>query len=143
MAQAPVQHYFVSNRKIVVTSTQGAAIGFEKGVPTHVPKFMHAAVLEKGILPCDDKGKVLDAEAAPEVAPEVKVLLAPEDAEERNAAIERAVREIFKRNSPADFTAGGTPSEKAVSLSLGWKVDQKEVRAVWVKVRPTLMGTGE
>lgn len=144
MSQLPQQHYFVANRNVTVTSTAGASIAFEKGKPTHVPRFMHGAVLEKGALPCDDKGRVLDAETAP-VPEEVekKVLLAPEDPEDRQDAITKAVREIAARNVSADFTAGGTPSAQAVSLALGWKVDQKEVRQAWVKARPELLNGGK
>lgn len=141
MSAQPQLHYFISNRTINVGSNQGASIAFEKGKPTHVPRFMHGIVMEKGILPCDKDGKPLDAESAP-TADEKPVLTAPEDAEGRNDAIEKVCREMVKRNTPADFTAGGTPNATAVSFALGWKVDQKEVRAVWVKIRPEMLNPG-
>lgn len=137
----PQMHYFVSNRTMTVSSTLGAAIAFKKGEATHVPKFMHTLVMEKGILPCDKDGKPVDVDSAPDTS-EPKLMIAPEDAESRNAAIEKVIREMVVRNSPADFTAGSTPSSSAVSLTLGWRVDQKEVRAVWVKIRPDILNPG-
>jgi hypothetical protein len=128
---------------MTITSTRGASVFLKKGVPTHVVRHMHAAVLEKGALPCDELGKTLDAEGAPEVEEGPKVMIAPEDAEARAEAIEKVSREFVKRNSSKDFTAGGTPSASAVSLALGWKVDQKEVRTVWMKIRPELLGNQE
>lgn len=142
----PQMHYFVTNRNITVATTAGAAIAFEKGKPTHVPKFMHESVQEKGALPCDKDGKVTEASDAPEeptAAAGSGLLLAPEDAESRNEAIEKTIRAIVERNAAPDFTAGGMPSAGAVSLALGWRVDQKEVRPIWVKIRPELLTAGK
>ena len=68
MAAKPAPKYFphVSNRDIVVHSILGHSIAFEKGVPTHVPKALHAEVMEKGILPVDDKGESLPAGTVPD-----------------------------------------------------------------------------
>lgn len=133
--EAPKQYLFVSNRTIVVRSTSGASIGFERGKPTHVPRHMHQIVMEKGILPCDKDGKPIDLDAAPAVVEDKKVMVAPEDPIDRQKAIVRAIEVIRGRNDSRDFTSGGTPNEASVSRELGWRVDQKEVRQAWVKHR--------
>ena len=124
---------FISNRDIVVRSLHGHAIEFKKGVPTSVPRVMHAEVMEKGILPEEgpEQGNAV-ADAAPPV-------LAPDDAEVRNDQILAVIKQIVKRNNAADFTGGGHPSATAVSAAVGWKVDQKEVKDVWVKSREALI----
>jgi hypothetical protein len=133
--EAPKQHLFVSNRTIVVRSTTGGAIGFEKGRPTHVPRHMQAACMEKGIMPCDKDGNAVDPDQAPEVTAEVKILIAPEDPADRQKAITKAIEGVLGRNDSHDFTSGGTPHEKAVSAALGWRVDQKEVKLAFQKLR--------
>jgi hypothetical protein len=135
MTQAmPKQYYFVSNRNVVISSILGYAIEFKKGEPTHVPRRMHATVMEKGIVPCDIRGAALDV-ADIEATPEAKVLLAPEEAEDRAPAIRGVIDAIVKRNSSNDFSAGGVPSASAVTAALGWKVDAKEIRPIWDKVK--------
>lgn len=134
--EAPKQYLFVSNRDIVIRSTTGASVGFEKGVPTHVPRHMHSVVMEKGIMPSDEKGKVLDVEEAP-VTPlaEVRVMVAPEDPVDRAKAVRAAIAAVLKSNVATDFTAGGTPHERAISVALGWRVDQREVKSEFQKMR--------
>lgn len=114
MKEVP-KYLFVSNRDITVASTQGYAIEFKKGEPTHVPRSMHNEVMEKGVIPCDDAGALRAAEPAP-VA---KVLLAPEDADERAEAIRAVMAQIVERNNSHDFSAGGVPSSSSVSAALG------------------------
>lgn len=139
MAKAEVKQYlFVSNRNITITSTLGYSIAFERGIPIHVPKRMHSEVMEKGCLPCDASGKILDAPEV-EVTPVAKVLIAPEDADERNAAINTVMETIVKRNNPLDFSAGGVPSAQAVTLALGWKVDAREIRPLWNKMKQDMV----
>lgn len=127
----PKQYPFVSNRDIVVTSLQGYSIRFDKGVPTHVPKVMHAEVMEKGILPCDDGGATLSIDKVEDPKPKPKVLLAPEDPAERAEAIRVVIEALAERNSPKDFSAGGVPTSKAVTAALGWSADAQEIRPVW------------
>lgn len=130
----PKQHMFVSNRDVMVSSTLGHSIQFLKGVPIHVPKIMHKEVIEKGILPVEG------AETATEMLTEaegggVKIHLAPEDPDDREEAIGKACRALAERNNSRDFTGGGVPSATAVTAALGWKVDQKEVKDIWQKLR--------
>jgi hypothetical protein len=140
MAQAPApkQYLFVSNRDISVTSILGYSIFFEKGVQTHVPRAMHAEVIEKGILPVEEDGKISVEAIDKMTSPDIKIVLAPETAEDRNEAIAEAVKAIVKRNDSRDFTSGGVPSAVAVTAALGWKVDPKEVRNVWATLRANL-----
>lgn len=136
----PKLNYFVSRRDFMLRSTLGHVITFEKGKPAHVPKALHSLALEKGLLPCDKDGKELDLEAASAVAPEeVKVLVAPEDAEEREEAVLKILKLLVERNNSADFGGGGIPKPEAVSQALGWRVDTKEVRTVWNKHRQALL----
>lgn len=146
MAAAPQQHLFVSNRSQTVRTTLGHSVTFVKGKATHVPKALHHLMVEKGILPCDDAGKPIPEkgeEAVEAAAAADAPKLAPDTAEERNEAIERAIRAIVERNSPKDFNAGGMPSPEAVGSAVGWKTDTKEVRSVWVRVRPELLAGGK
>lgn len=136
-----VAHMFVSRRDFMLRTTLGHCISFEKNKPTHVPKALHALALEKGILPCDDAGQELELASAQDVAaPEAPKLEVPEDAEARQDAIKNVCREIAKRNKSSDFNAGGTPRADSVTLALGYRVDQKEVRQAWVVLRPELLG---
>lgn len=146
MAQAqvskplPPQYLFVARRDYMLRTTQGACLTFEKGVPTHVPKQLHSLALEKGLLPCDEAGKEVDVAAAHEVMPaELKLLQAPESAEDRNAAILKALTEIVKRNSSKDFGGNNIPNVDSVVLALGWRVDAKEIRNVWNTHREFLL----
>jgi hypothetical protein len=136
MAQQPVpkQYLFVSNRDINVGSLTGRSILFEKGIPTHVPREMHAEVMEKGIIPVE--AQVAEEVTAAASAP--KILLAPEDPHEREDKISEAIRALVAQNDSRSFTAGGVPSDKAVTAALGWKVDQKEIRTIWTKLKPLL-----
>lgn len=133
---------FVSNREVVVRSLSGHSIKFLKGVPTDVPRAMISEVMEKGILPVDEKGKTLDPEEVP-VSEAPKVVLAPEDGYERHDKIYAVIKAIIERNSPKDFTGGGRPHAGSVTSALGWRVDQKEVNGVWEKHRAELIGKKE
>ncbi|HYF28588.1 MAG TPA: hypothetical protein VD931_22805 [Baekduia sp.] len=138
----PPQYMFVSNRDIVVTSTRGYSLEFVKGVPMHAPKPMHAELIEKGILPVADGGGI-DVEAMTEAqGTPKKVLLAPETQEERDVAIEQAIRAVVERNNPSDFTAGGVPSPTTLTAALGWRVDMKEIRGIWTRLKPELLKKG-
>lgn len=124
---------FVSNRDIVVRSLHGHSIEFKKNVPTEVPRLLHAECLEKGILPEEgpEQGNAIVDPAGPK--------LAPDDAEVRYDEVLAAIKAIVKRNNSNDFTGGGHPSATAISAAVGWKVDQKEVKEIWVKVREGLI----
>lgn len=140
----PVQEsLFVSQRNFTLRSTLGHSVTFARGKATYVPKALHALAVERGILPCDADGKPIPEkgeEIVEEVEAQSKVVLAPSTREARDEAIEAACRSMVKTNNAKDFTAGGTPNAEAVSFSVGWKVDQKEVRAVWTRIRPELLG---
>lgn len=129
---------FVSNRNLNVTSTFGHSIDFKKGEPTYVPPIMRKTCIEKGILPVEEEGGAEAATELLEASEKVKLNIPPEDADERKGMIELACRDIAKRNHARDFTGGGTPSAVAVTATLGWKVDQKEVKDVWVELRGKL-----
>lgn len=123
---------FISNRDIVVRSAKAAqAIRFEKGKPQDVPQSMVQEVLDKGILPVEDSGEPVKAGEKEVVKDSALKKLAPEDGDERRAAIVEVMRAIVARNDAKDFTSGGMPSAGAVSLALGWRTDTKEIKAIW------------
>lgn len=136
----PKQYFFVSHRDITITSTLGYSLAFEKGKPMHVPRAMHPEVMEKGIMPCDAKGNALDAPEAAAISPDApKVLVSPEDPEERKDAIKTVLQALVDRNDPHDFSASGIPSSGAVTAALGWKVEPKEIRPIWQEMKPGIV----
>jgi hypothetical protein len=140
-AKAVKQYLFVAPRDMNVTSTQGYSLDFKKGEPTHVPRAMHAEVMEKGVLPCDARGEIKEAPEPAEVDPAaaVRVMVAPEDGDERSDAILEAIKALVARNDAKDFSAGGIPSAAAVTHAVGWRADRKEIAAVWQKYKPQLL----
>lgn len=132
---------FVSNRDVVVRSIKtGMSILFKKGVKTRVPPSMHEDVMERGVLPVNDDGSPVQAAEHEAVVNEPKILLAPEDGNERGKKIKEVFKALIARNNATDFTASGTPNAGSVTAALGWKTDQKEVRQVWEKHREELVG---
>lgn len=131
---------FVSNRDIVVRSVKtGHSIEFKKGVATQVPPQMHSEVMEKGILPVEADGTPVDpAKNEASKAPS-DISMPPVDAYERDGKILEVIRAIVKRNNSGDFVGGGHPAAHAITASLGWRVDQKEVKKVWEANREELL----
>lgn len=124
---------FVSNRNIVVASTTGNAVRFEKGVPQFVPKSMHAEVLEKGILPAeDDTGEALNVEDDEQA----RVILG---LDERAQKIAEACTKVAETNRGDDFTAAGAPRADVVSQIAGFRTNSKEVGVVWAKIKPGIL----
>lgn len=128
---------FVANRDIIVRSVHGHSVEFKKGVPQYVPRVMHSECVEKGVLPVEAGD--LDVVVADPKGP----VLAPEDRLEREDAIMEVIKAIVKRNVSTDFTGGGHPSADAITAAVGWKVDQKEVKDIWVKNREKVLGAKE
>lgn len=136
----PPQYLFVSNRDVEIASTLGYALSFTKGEPLHVPRAMHSAVMERGCQPCDKDGKPVDPSAEnTSVMEEKPVFVEPEDADERAEKITAAIRQLYKRNKPADFSGGGVPRPDAVAMITGWRTDVKEIRPIWDRLKPELV----
>jgi hypothetical protein len=93
-------------------------------------------------MPCDADGKLFPEQGEEIVAEaaESSPRAAPQDPELRAEKLLEAFKAIIERNDSKEFTGGGTPNAEAVSMRLGWKVDQKEVRQAWVKHRQSLIG---
>lgn len=138
-AEAPKLYLFISHREINIGSTTGRSILFEKGVPTHVPREMHGEVMEKGCLPCDTEGKIVDDIAEVSVPQVGKILLAPEDPAEREEKIVEVIHALVERNARGDFSGGGVPHDAAVTAALGWKVDAVEIRKIWTRIKPEII----
>ena len=116
---------FVFYRDKVVASTSGHTIGFKKGEPTHVPPDAIKDVIAAGGIPEDEQ---FDPDAKPESTDPAE----PTDPVERQKAIFAAFNAISKRGRREDFTAGGTPHQKALAAELGWPLQAKERDAAWV-----------
>lgn len=116
---------FVVNKDRVVASTTGHVIAFKKGEPTHVPPEAVKDVMAVGGVPEDD-----DFDADP---PKTDGPQEPTDPVARQVALFDAFSAIVKRGRREDFTAGGTPHQKALAAELGWPVPAKERDAAWVE----------
>jgi len=113
----------VLNRNYTLISTMGYSIHFEKDVPTLVPPAIRREALAIGALPADgEEPNVLKDDNKPQE---------PTDPAERNEAIMKAVLAMVEQNQREDFTAAGAPKKEAVEKLVGFKVDKREVAAVW------------
>lgn len=115
---------FTMQRDRVVASTTGHAVAFKKGVPAYVPPEMHAEVLEMGAEPDTEIPETQKPAGA-----------APADPAERRALIANAMEDIVLANNREDFTAAGSPHNKAVSLKVGFPVDARERDKVWESLK--------
>lgn len=128
---------FVSNRDVVVRSSKyGRSYAFKKGVPRDdvIPQ-MHQDLFYAGIMPVDGEVKE-DSVAEPD---KPKLMIAPEDGEERKLKILEAMEAIVGRNDSKDFTGAGMPSGAAVTRIVGWRVDNKDVAEVWKENKAALL----
>lgn len=115
---------FISSRDRTITSLTGHAIEFKKGVPTFVPREMHAEVLELGCVP---------EEELPDSGEGDKTLVEPTDPTDRQNALLAVIAVMVERNSRDDFGANGAPSIKALSDALGWKPSAEERDTAWLE----------
>ena len=113
---------FVLNRNYVLRSLQGRAIGFEKGVPVHVPPELVKEVVAIGAESVDGQIDVLD--------PEVEETPQPVGTE-RDELIHAAFERLVKTNNRADFTGNGMPNPKALERILGFSCDKREIDRLW------------
>ena len=112
-------------KDIVVASTMGHAIRFEKGIAQDVPPSMELDVIARGGVPEDyDEGKPEDTKPQ-----------APGTAGEREAAMFDVFGAMVLENDTKKFTSGGQPKESLVEAALGWPVDGKELQANWKKFK--------
>ncbi|MDQ8046831.1 MAG: hypothetical protein REI11_19665 [Patulibacter sp.] len=109
---------FTMMRDRVVASTFGHAVGFKKGVATHVPPSMYEEVQAAGAIPEDELPE--PTSKSPELT-----------SEDRKLLLQAALEDIVKRNDSKDFTAGGMPHVKVVSEKAGFSVDADERDAAW------------
>ena len=116
---------FIFYRDRVVSSTSGHVIGFKKGEPTYVPPEARKDVIAAGGVPEDES---FDPEPPKPEGPQE-----PTDPDERKLALFEAFSALVKKGVREDFTAGGTPHQKALATLLGWQVPAKERDAAWVE----------
>lgn len=119
-------NYTLSRTHVLVTLS-GRAIEFKKGQPTHVPQECVRDAVAIGAVPSDgsDVAKVFEAD-------EDSLPKAPTNPAERQEKIMNSMRLLIERNDRDDFSASGLPNLKVLERMLGWKVDKKELHAVWM-----------
>ena len=118
---------FTMNRDRMVVSRLGHSIDFKKGVPTHVPPALHREVMEAGAEPDEELKQDPRDPAAPTKTDE------PTDPVEREKQILAAMEMIATENKRENFTAAGTPHNKAMAALLGWAPDAKERDTLWAQ----------
>ena len=113
---------FVSQRKFDLVSTLGHVIGFEKGVPIHVPTVLHKEAIAAGCVAVDGEVNFDEAKDAPVVM----------NTAERTEMINMALADIKDRNVSTEFNATGVPKVKVVATSTGIAdVTAAEITALW------------
>lgn len=117
---------FTLNRDFTLASALGAAVGFKKGVPTHVPPALYAEAQAIGAIPEED---------LPEDDKKPAENSAPTDPAAREKALFEAFEKMVLENERNNFTAGGTPHGAALAKVLGWTVPNKERDIAWVKFK--------
>lgn len=118
-----VRPLLVLNRTYTLVSKYGHAVKFEKDVPTRIPPVMLAEAAAIGAIPADGSN--------PDILEEEVKKTTPLTNEQRAEKIMEAIKAIVAKNDVNEFTGGGLPHHKTVSVLTGFKVDSKEVRAVW------------
>lgn len=113
----------VLNRNYTMATTKGHVIAFEKNKPTAVPKSAYNDAIAIGAMPADG--------ADPDVLPNEKNDVVPQDPADRNPLIYAALVKLIERNDREDFTAAGSPTVDAVSREVGFKVAAKEIAGQW------------
>jgi hypothetical protein len=119
---------YVLNKKYTHRSVYGHTISFEKGQPTHVPPGpIEREVAAIGAERVDgDPPDLVPGEADPKD---------PVTAEDLEALMREAFRELVQKNDSADFTASGQPSVKAVERLIGENVTAKQIADLWQKIK--------
>lgn len=113
----------VLNRDYTLNTKLGHSVFFKKGEPTVVSKLVYAEAIAIGALPVDGADPNVIADSVPSKE--------PVDPAERAPQIKAAIELLVERNARNDFTASGAPTAVAVSEAVGYKVQAKEIAAVW------------
>ncbi|MDR0362496.1 MAG: hypothetical protein LBJ46_07435 [Planctomycetota bacterium] len=119
---------YVLNRSYTHRSRYGHAITFPKGEPTWVPP--GPIELEVAALGADR----VDGEQ-PDLVPQTAAPKAPASDDELEGLMREAFVELSAKNDPADFTASGVPTVKAVERTIGEDVTAKQVAEYWAKMK--------
>lgn len=127
----------VLRRNYWLSTTKGHSVMFEAGVPKFVSPAIIADAVAIGAEFVDAADKVditPDAPAGPNSG--------PADATIREQQILDAINLLVAENHRDSFAASGLPKADAVSKLVDYKVDKREVQAVWT-ARAEKIASGE
>jgi hypothetical protein len=111
----------ICNRTFALRTIFGS-LAFTKDEPRLVAPQMIPEALQRGVLAVDPDEPLFEKDSKDEE---------PTDPGSRNAAITRAVENIYARNDPDEFTAGRAPKTIAVAKEAGLaKVGAHEIKAI-------------
>lgn len=113
---------FTLNRNFTIHSKFGHDVRFLKDTPVLVPPLLIEEVLAIGAVAADGAAGVAEVETPKQ--PEMTD-------QDRGKTILAAVELIAEGNVRTDFTAGGTPTAKAVGRVTGFEVFTREVNVAW------------
>lgn len=113
---------FTLNRNFTIHSKFGHDVRFLKGEPVLVPPLLFHEVLAIGAVAHDGADAIAEVEETKQ--PEMSD-------QDRGKTILAAVELIAEGNVRTDFTAGGTPTAKAVGRVTGFDVFTREVNIAW------------
>lgn len=119
---------FISQRDIVIATTDGYSIGFKAGVPSNVPnvKGVLEAVRAAGCVPFDSEGKRVTGKID-SVEDGLDAAVAA-----RTEAIQAAIFVIVERDNPVDFNRAGAPQTRSLEQISGLeKITNAERDEAW------------
>jgi len=125
----------VLRRNYWLSTTKGHSVMFQAGVPVYVAPSIVADAVAIGADPVDGEVDITPQEPkGPNTGPADKLL--------RDQQILDAINLLVAENHRDSFAASGVPKSEAVSKLVDYKVDKREVQAVWTD-RSERMARGE
>ena len=114
-------------RNYRLATIKGHSVVFTADKPTWVPSVIVAEAIAIGAEIAD----ATEVDITPPESPAPNT--GPVDAAAREADILAAINTLVRRNDREDFTSGGLPKIYSISGLTSYRVDKKELEAVWLK----------
>lgn len=114
-------------RKFRLATTKGHSVLFEPDTPVFVPN----SIVPEAVAVGAELAEEGELDVTPKEPPAPNT--GPADASSREGDILKALNALVARNDRDDFTGGGLPKIYAVSGLVGYKVEKRELEAVWLK----------